>query len=138
MAGTLTVFGAGGATGQQVVRQGAGAGRAVRAVGPDWQPEAEAALPPGVEALKGDVLKDDLAPHVRGAGAVISTLGVGFSPSSLVNPPPLYTEGTRNIVRAMRAEGVRRLVVVSATFVATRDRGRCTSACRPRSRSTSS
>lgn len=117
----LTVFGAAGATGAEVVRQAAEAGWRVRAVELAWPDEAD--LPPGVERRTADVLNDPLQEHVEGAEAVISTLGVGFSPRSFLDPPPLYTEGTLRIARAMQATGGRRLAVISATFVATMSRG---------------
>ena len=115
----ILVFGAEGATGREVVRQALERGHPVRA--------SELAFhepqPPGVEAMPANVLEDDLGPVVRGVDAVISCLGVPNDPRTLLSPPPLYTEGTRHIVEAMEAEGVRRLVVISASFVAAPDRG---------------
>jgi uncharacterized protein YbjT (DUF2867 family) len=48
---------------------------------------------------------------VRGAEAVLSTLGVPFS----TRPIDTYSVGVRNIVDAMRSTGTRRLAVVSST-----------------------
>ncbi len=118
---TIAVFGAGGATGREVVRQAAEAGARVRALELRW-PDAPD-LPAGAEALAADVLSDPLEDHLRDADAVISALGVGFAPRALLDPPPLYTEGTLRIARAMQAVGARRLAVISASFVATMDRG---------------
>lgn len=118
---TLTVFGAAGVTGQEVVREAVSNGWHVKAVEPDWSDPVD--LPPGVERVEGDVLSGDLAPALEGAEAVISALGVGNDPATLIDPPPLYTEGTLRIVQAMKAKGIRRLVVISASFVAARDRG---------------
>jgi nucleoside-diphosphate-sugar epimerase len=115
----ILVFGAEGATGREVVRQAVEHGHPVRAS----EVEFHGSQPPGVEAVPANVLADDLRPLVRGMDAVISCLGVPNDPKTLLSPPPLYTEGTSRIVEAMEAEGVRRLVVISASFVAATDRG---------------
>lgn len=117
----ILVFGAEGATGREVVRQAVARGHPVRASDREFRrPEA---LPPGAEAVPADVLKDDLRPLVRGVEAVISCLGVPNDPKTLLDPPPLYVEGTARIVEAMQAEGVRRIVVISASFVVAKNRG---------------
>lgn len=117
----ILVFGAEGATGRRVVRQAVARGHPVRASDREFQsPEAP---PPGVEAVAADVLKGDLRSLVAGMDAVISCLGVPNDPRTLLDPPPLYTDGTRRIMEAMEAEGVRRIVVISASFVVAQDRG---------------
>lgn len=121
MARRLLVFGAEGATGREVVRQAARLGHAVRASDREFRDAA--ALPAGVEAVAADVLEGDLRPVVAGTEAVISCLGVPNDPRTLLDPPPLYTTGTRRIMEATEAEGVRRIVVISASFVAVQDRG---------------
>lgn len=118
---TLVVFGANGKTGREIVDLAVKDGWKVRAAELDWP--SNPGLPEGVEARTADVLSDDLGPLIRGADAVISALGVGISLKAIHDPPPLYTEGTLRIARAMQAAGVRRLVVISATFVASKDRG---------------
>jgi nucleoside-diphosphate-sugar epimerase len=117
----ILVFGAEGATGREVVRLAAERGHPVRAS--ELEFKAPEALPTGVEAVPANVLEDDLRHVVHGMDAVISCLGVPNDPKTLLSPPPLYTKGTRHIVEAMEAEGVRRLVVISASFVSTTDRG---------------
>ncbi|SFP14973.1 SDR family oxidoreductase [Tranquillimonas alkanivorans] len=117
----LAVIGASGTTGQQIVNQAVAAGHDVRAI--DRDDCKDAAFPNMVDRRQGDVLEGDLAPLLEGREAVLSGLGVPLAPKTAASPPPLYSEGTRNIVDAMRRAGVRRLVVISATFVATRDRG---------------
>lgn len=121
MAGSrrILVFGAEGTTGREVVRQAVARGHPVRAS----EREFHGSAPPGVERVPADVLNDDLRPVVRGMDAVISCLGVPNDPRTLLDPPPLYTTGTRHIVQAMEAEGVHRVVVISASFVAAQDRG---------------
>ena len=121
MAARILVFGAEGATGRRVVRQAVARGHSVRAS--DRSIGDPAALPRGVEAVEADVLAGDLRPGVAGMDAVISCLGVPNDPRTLLNPPPLYTTGTRRITEAMEAEGVPRIVVISASFVVAQDRG---------------
>lgn len=118
---TLVIFGASGGTGAHAVAAARARGHRVRAIHHEM-PE-KAGDDPQVTLDSADVLQDDLRAQVRGADAVLSCLGVGNDPQTLLDPPPLYTKGTRAICEAMRAEGVRRLVVISASFVADRDRG---------------
>lgn len=116
----ITVFGAGGATGRDVVKEARKRGWRVIAVEREWQTSSPDEQ---IDRREADVLKDDLAPLVEGSDAVISALGVGLSLETVTNPPPLYTEGTQAIIEAMKAHGVARLVVISASFTQTRDRG---------------
>jgi putative NADH-flavin reductase len=105
----LTVFGATGGTGTQVVRQGLAAGHEVAAVVRD---PSRLALPgqPGLRIVRADVMDPDaIVPAVEGAGAVVSALGThGRGPTSVC------TDGVRAILQAMGKADVRRLVVVSA------------------------
>lgn len=112
----ILVFGAEGATGRRLVQQAAAAGHVLRASERLFRDRA--ALPDAVEAVEADVLSDDLRPLMRGMDAVVSCLGVPNDPRTLIDPPPLYVEGTARIVEAMQAEGVPRIVVISAAFVA--------------------
>ena len=70
-----------------------------------------------MERVTADLLSDDLHAIVADCDAVISTVGPGRDLSTLADPPPLYSHGTRRIIAAMRDTGVKRLVVVSAAFV---------------------
>ncbi len=117
----IAIFGAGGATGRQAVRQAVQAGLTVRAVEPDWPDDP--GLPDGVEIRTADVMKDDLAPVVEGCDAILSCIGLPLTAKTAVDPPPLYTASAEAYLKAMAATGIRRLVVISASFVATRDRG---------------
>ncbi|MBP1804639.1 NAD(P)-dependent oxidoreductase [Rubellimicrobium aerolatum] len=121
MSRRIVVFGAEGVTGREVVRQALERGHAVRASDRSFKEPGR--LPEGVEAVPADVLAGDLRPVVRGMDAVISCLGVPNDPRTLLDPPPLYVDGTARIVQAMQAEGVQRIAVISAAFVAVRDRG---------------
>ncbi|KNH03184.1 nad-dependent epimerase dehydratase [Qipengyuania citrea LAMA 915] len=112
---TLAVFEAGGKTGTLLLEQATRRGHHVRGLEhhlPDPANRIE-----GVDYLRCDVLEDDLADAIRGCDAVISTLGVSFTPSTAIDPPPLYTKGTRRILEAMGRAGVDRIAVISATFV---------------------
>ncbi|MEV6259864.1 NAD(P)H-binding protein [Streptomyces sp. NPDC051784] len=108
----LTVFGATGAVGQEIVRQAVGAGHEVTAVVRD-----PARLPEGLRArdLHGVVPLDDTA-AVRGAvagrDAVLSGLG-----SRGRRAGDVAERLTGRVLEAMKAEGVRRLLVVSAAPV---------------------
>ena len=118
----ILVLGAHGVTGQEVVKQAVAKGHHVRAAEMKWPDDA----PPAghnVERVTANVIEDDLGPIVDGVDAVISALGVPGDPKTLMDPPPLYTTGTRNLIDAMDARGVRRLVTISASFVVTHDRG---------------
>ncbi|PSK86839.1 putative NAD(P)-binding protein [Limimaricola soesokkakensis] len=118
----ILVLGAHGVTGQEVVKQAVAKGHHVRAAEMKWPDDA----PPAghnVERVTANVIEDDLGPIVDGVDAVISALGVPGDPKTLLDPPPLYTQGTRNLIDAMAARGVKRLVTISASFVVTHDRG---------------
>ncbi len=111
----IAVFGANGATGREVVRHALRGGHTVVAI--------DRALPQvddrieGVVYRQADVLEDDLSEMIKGCDSVISALGVAFSPSNAVSPPPLYTDGTSNILNGMQRAGIDRIAVISAAFV---------------------
>ncbi|MEO0461762.1 MAG: NAD(P)H-binding protein [Pseudomonadota bacterium] len=115
----ITVFGATGRAGSRVISQAAERGFTVKAASHD---ETDRSCD-GVTYMKVDVLKDNLTDALSGSDAVISCLGVGNDPTTLLDPPPLYTEGTLNIASAMTDVGIDRLAVISASFVETFERG---------------
>ncbi|PZT68826.1 epimerase [Streptomyces sp. SW4] len=104
----LTVFGATGGVGQEIVRQALSAGHQVTAVVRD-----PARLPltgEGLEVFRADLTDPAaLRPAVAGREAVLSGLGARTRKDAGV-----ATRLTRSVLGAMEAEGVRRLVVVSA------------------------
>ncbi|MEO2167190.1 MAG: NAD(P)H-binding protein [bacterium] len=114
-AAPLAVFGAGGKTGTEILRHAVRKGIAVRAF-EHTLPEPSDRVD-NVEYFQCDVLNDDFSSELEGCRAVISALGIGFSPSTTIDPPPLYTEGTRRLVEAMSTTGISRIVVISAAFV---------------------
>lgn len=120
MTKTFAVLGAAGGVGRSLVDQALARGHHVRAVELDW-PEADGR--DGLELCRADVLKDDLSDCFSGVDAVLSCLGVGNAAKTLLDPPPLYTRGTTNILRGMHQAGVERLVVISASFVEAKNRG---------------
>ncbi|MBS1303023.1 NAD(P)H-binding protein [Loktanella sp. SALINAS62] len=116
----LAVLGAKGAVGQHLVDQALGRGHTIMAIELDC---SDMTPRDGLSCVDGDVLGDDLSPHFAGCDAVLSCLGVGNAPRTLLDPPPLYTRGTSNILTGMHGAGVDRLIVISASFVAAKDRG---------------
>lgn len=117
----ITIFGASGATGRHAIKAARAKGHIVRAV--DHHLPDDTGTDPKVTHVEGDVLSDDLRTNVRGADAVLSCLGVGNDIETLLSPPPLYSDGTENICKAMLKEGVARLIVISASFVEEKNRG---------------
>lgn len=108
----LTIFAATGGIGRHLLDQATTAGHDVTAV-----VRNPAKLPAGVRAVTADLSAPDpaaLAAAVDGADAVLSGLGPRSRADAGIAAP-----GTRAIVAAMQASGVRRLVVVSAAPVGT-------------------
>ena len=111
----LTVFGATGATGEQIVRAGLAAGHEVTAV--VRRPDAMRVADPELRVVAGDVLQtESLPPGVAGAGAVLSALGA----RAMRRPTTVYSAGTAAVLGAMREAGVRRFVGITAAPVGPR------------------
>lgn len=108
----LTVLGATGGTGREIVRQGLEAGHEITAVVRD-----PARLPMEHDRLaivRADVFDaSTLEPAVKNADAVLSALGH----TSIRDDTPVCAEAARATIAAMRATGCRRLMVVSAVPV---------------------
>lgn len=109
----LTIVGATGGIGSRILVQALAAGHEVTAV-----VRNPARLPDGpVRVVTADLSAPgplDLRPAVDGADAVLSGLGARSAAEAGV-----ASRGTRALVEAMRATGVRRIVVVSAASVGT-------------------
>ena len=104
----LTVFGATGGIGQEIVKQALAAGPAAPAVvGPPARPPGPGRALAGGRAPRRD--SGVLRPAVAGRDAVLSGLGARSRKDAGV-----ATRLTRTVLRAMEADGVRRLIVVSA------------------------
>jgi len=106
----LTLFGASGRTGLQVLEQGLAAGHEVRAV-----VRGRTAFPDerdGLEVVVADVMDPDaIVEAVRDRDAVISAIGTRAGRA----PTTVCTDSSRSIVDAMHTAGAKRLVVVSGT-----------------------
>ncbi len=109
----LLVFGASGKTGRELVRQALERGHSIDAV--VRLPNALDAQP-GLTVIQGDVADAALINRaVPEHDAVVSTLGV----ATPLRHDPAVIAGIANIVRAMEAEGVRRLLYLS--FIGVRE-----------------
>jgi uncharacterized protein YbjT (DUF2867 family) len=108
----LTVFGATGRIGGEVIRQALTAGHEVTAVVRD--PGRLTVRDPRLEVVTVESLADPdlLGPAVAGRDAVLSGVGPRRRTDTRV-----ASESTRGILAAMSAHGVRRLVAVSAAPV---------------------
>jgi len=108
----LTIFAATGGIGRQLLEQAVAAGHDVTAVVRDPKK-----LSGGVRIVTADLAAPDpsaLEAAVEGADAVLSGLGARSASETGV-----ASQGTRAIVQAMKATGVRRIVVVSAAPIGT-------------------
>ncbi|MEU0819878.1 NAD(P)-dependent oxidoreductase [Streptomyces mirabilis] len=104
----LTVFGATGGIGQEIVRQALDSGHQVTAVVRD--PARLTVTGAGLEVFRADLTDPQaLRPAVAGRDAVLSGLGARSRKDA-----GIATRLTRTVLGAMEAEGVRRLLVVSA------------------------
>lgn len=105
----LTVFGASGGTGAQIVQQALDAGYEVTAVA--RHPEQIALRHERLRVVRGDVRDPaSVEAAVAGSDAVVSCIGA----TTREQPVTIYSAGMRNILRAMRTSGVRRLLCISA------------------------
>ncbi|GHH78414.1 NADH-flavin reductase [Streptomyces sulfonofaciens] len=113
----LTVFGATGGIGREIVRQALATGHEVTAVVRD--PARLTVRGDALEVFRAD-LRDPEAvrPAVAGREAVLSGLGARTRGDA-----GIAAELTRTVLAAMAAEGVRRLVVVSGAPVGPRPTG---------------
>ena len=108
----LTIFAATGGIGRQLLAQAVAAGHEVTAV--VRNPKR---LSPEIRAIMADLAASDpvaIDSAIEGTDAVLSALG----PRS-ISEAGITSQGTRAIVQAMKAVGVRRVVVVSAAPVST-------------------
>ncbi|MEU6576032.1 NAD(P)H-binding protein [Streptomyces sp. NPDC046805] len=107
----LTVFGATGGIGREVVRQALAAGHRVTAVVRD--PARLPVTGENLEVFRADLTDPEtIRPAVAGRDAVLSGLGARSRKDAGV-----AARLTRTVLGAMEAEGVRRLLVVSAAPV---------------------
>jgi putative NADH-flavin reductase len=104
----LTILGATGGTGQQLVREAIGAGHEVTAI--VRRPDAITESSPQLRVVRGDLLDSQWTGQgIEGADAVLSAIG-----ATSRGPTTLYSAGTAAVLKAMDNAGVRRILVVSA------------------------
>ena len=105
----LLIIGATGPAGREIVSQASAQGHEVTALVRD---ASKAAFAPAVKTVVGDVLDlSSLKKALAGQEAVISSLG--SSASGPFKAMTLLSEGTRNLVAAMQAQNVNRLVCIT-------------------------
>lgn len=105
----ICVFGAGGRTGVEVVKCALSQGFEVIAF--VHSDSSRAYLPEGISIQQGDVMDyDKVEEALKGVDAVISTLGHVKG-----TDPRMQTTGITNIVRAMRKNGIKRVISLTGT-----------------------
>jgi len=105
----IAVFGATGGTGRRLVAQAIESGHEVTVIARN--PDAVDIRGERLNIFRGDVLDlASLRKPIVGQDAVLSTLGVNHR-----KPTAVYSEGTGNIVVAMREAGVRRFIGLSSS-----------------------
>jgi putative NADH-flavin reductase len=107
----LTIFGATGGTGVQVLQQALAAGHTVTILARD---QAKVTTQnPHLTVVAGNVLnQSDVEKVLAQAEAVVCTLG-----NTGNNPDDVVSAGTQQIVNAMQRRGIKRLIVVSSLGV---------------------
>jgi putative NADH-flavin reductase len=105
----LVVFGAQGGIGAQVVEQALASGHEVTAI--VRRPSAMTLQDERLDVIKGDVLEPvTFQAAIVGQDAVVSALGIRNRA-----PTTVYSQGVANIIAAMNAAHIRRLLCVSAS-----------------------
>ena len=108
----LTVFGANGGVGVEIVRQAVSAGHSVTAVVRDSSTFTLEHRALGVVRVPNLIEASGLAPALTGADAVLSAIGPRGRKDG-----PVASSATSTILAGMHAAGVRRIVAVSAAPV---------------------
>lgn len=111
----ITVLGASGGCGKQLVELGAKRGHVVTAVA---RASSKVEVPVGVKVDRGDLTSAGfLRGVVKGQDAVLSGLGLrigGLAPWNTPEDPTFLARSTAALIEAMKAEGTKRVLVVSA------------------------
>jgi putative NADH-flavin reductase len=103
----IALFGASGQTGQQFLAQALSKGYEVKAL--VRNPAAFNVTHQNLNVIKGDVLNtDEVESIIKGADIVVSLFGHVKG-----SPEWLQTDGTKNIVSAMKKQGVARIISLS-------------------------
>ncbi|XP_041035221.1 flavin reductase (NADPH) [Carcharodon carcharias] len=108
----VVIFGSTGMTGLATLRQAIDAGHKVTVLVRD--PARLPAEREGVKVIVGDVLnKEDVQKAVKGQDGVIIILGTGKD----LSPTTMMSEGTKNIIEAMKTHHVSKVVACMSTFL---------------------
>ncbi|XP_043536881.1 flavin reductase (NADPH) [Chiloscyllium plagiosum] len=108
----VVIFGSTGMTGLATLPQAVSAGYEVTVLVRD--PARLPAECKGLHVIVGDVLnKEDVQKAVKGQDGVIIILGTRND----LSPTTMMSEGTKNIVEAMKAHNVRKVVACMSTFL---------------------
>ena len=103
----VLIIGASKGIGLETTRQALESGHHVRALA--RSATGMALSDPNLEKVRGDALKaEDVEAALIGVDVVIQTLGVGLG--DLFRPVHLFSDATRVLIAAMRAQGVKRLI----------------------------
>ncbi|MEV1242880.1 SDR family oxidoreductase [Nonomuraea sp. NPDC050022] len=106
----LTIFGATGGTGTELLRQALAAGHEVTAVVRDPR-RLPADLPSGLDIVQADLMNPDaIAPAVRDRDAVLSAMGAGSR-----GPTTVCSDSISAIATAMARGRTRRVLMTSAS-----------------------
>ena len=109
----IIVFGATGRSGKQIVRQALDAGYKVKAVARD--PSSITIKHNNLSVIKGDVLQPEtFTDNMQNVQVVFSALG-----SRDRKPTIMFSEGMHNIIAAMQAYSVKRIMCISASGIET-------------------
>jgi len=104
---TIALFGGSGRTGQPFLEKAVEAGYSVKALA--RQPAKIPQESERLSVLQGDVLKEqDVRQTIAGADVVVSLFGHVKG-----SPKLLQSDGTYNIIQAMQAEGIRKIISLS-------------------------
>jgi putative NADH-flavin reductase len=107
----IVIFGATGPTGREVVRQALDQGHVVTAVARN--PAAVTVQHERLKVQQGNILDPvSVEAAVKGQEAVLSALG-----TKVIRKNTIISDGTRNIIEAMKKNGVRRLIVETSLDV---------------------
>lgn len=106
----IFLFGASGATGKEVLNKLLSKNFQVKALVRNPE-KLNFSSSSNLTIIKGDVLHPDTFRHeLKNCDAVISTLGTGSSRK----PTTIYSAGGKNIITAMKMNGIKKLIVLTA------------------------
>jgi biliverdin reductase / flavin reductase len=112
----VAIFGSTGGTGRIMVGKALERGWDVTAAA--RSPSALAWRHEHLRVVQADVMRPEtLEAAVEGQDAVITSISVGSGSPERRKPTTLFSEGTRNVIAAMKKQGVGRLVCLSSSAV---------------------